>query len=165
MSALDALLATYLGLHAILALLIDVQSVLPDLAPEVFAWYEKVGLTGVVAQWAAQEGDFLVATNPLWFKAIVFGEIVMQLPTCVALTYGFLAKREWVRVPSLLYATHVLTTMVPIMAVLCDDPRPTLTCKLVYGVWVVLPALLMWRCAGTPPLFVAPPPKEQLKFA
>ena len=67
--------------------------------------------------------------------------------------------------PSLLYATHVLTTMVPIMAVLCDDPRPTLTCKLVYGVWVVLPALLMWRCAGTPPLFAAPPPKEDLKFA
>ena len=47
--------------------------------------------------------------------------------------------------------------MVPIMAVLCTDPRPTLTCKLVYAIWVFLPALLIARCApGGLPLFDAP---------
>ena len=51
----------------------------------------------------------------------------------------------------------MLTTMVPIMVVLCTDPRPTLTCKLVYAIWVFLPALLIARCApGDMPLFDAP---------
>jgi len=156
-AALDTLLTAYLGLHAVLALLIDVQSILPDVAPAVYALYERAGLTAVVAGWVKDEGDFLVGTNPLWFKSIVCVEILFQAPLCFALTWGFAKRRQWVRLPSLMYGAHVLTTMVPIMVVLCTDPRPTLTCKLVYAIWVFLPALLIARCApGNLPLFDAP---------
>ena len=154
-STLDALLTTYFSLHAVLTLLFDAQSVLPDLAPSVFAAYQRAGLTKPVAQWVADEGDFLVGSNPLWWKWMIGGEIVFQVPICIALAFGFAKRRQWVRLPSLLYGTHVLTTMVPIMGVLCTDPRPTLTCKLVYAIWVLLPALLMARCVR-PLVFEAP---------
>ena len=111
-STLDALLTVYLSLHAVLALLIDAQSVLPDLAPSVFAAYQRAGLTKPVAQWVADEGDFLVGSNPLWWRWIIGGEIVFQVPVCIALAFGFAKRRQWVRLPSLLYGTHVLTTMV-----------------------------------------------------
>ena len=234
-STLDTVLTTYLSLHAVLALLIDAQSVLPDLAPSVLAAYQRAGLTQPVARWVADEGDFLVGSNPLWFRWIVGGEVLFQLPVCIALAFGFAKRRQWVRLPSLLYGTHVLTyveatpamadqsrpsggwaeasqgsgqpqawpgaesslrraswpkaepawfstqvltTMVPIMGVLCSDPRPSLTCKLVYAIWVLLslkpspnpdpnpnpnpnpnqvllPTLLMARCVR-PLVFAAP---------
>ena len=234
-STLDTVLTTYLSLHAVLALLIDAQSVLPDLAPSVLAAYQRAGLTQPVARWVADEGDFLVGSNPLWFRWIVGGEVLFQLPVCIALAFGFAKRRQWVRLPSLLYGTHVLTyveatpamadqsrpsggwaeasqgsgqppawpgaesslrraswpkaepawlstqvltTMVPIMGVLCSDPRPSLTCKLVYAIWVLLslkpspnpdpnpnpnpnpnqvllPTLLMARCVR-PLVFEAP---------
>ena len=152
---MDTLLTAYLAMHAALALLIDAQSVLPDLAPSVLSAYERAGLTKPVARWVADEGDFLVGSNPLWFRWTVGGEILFQVPVCIALAIGFAKRRQWVRLPSLLYGTHVLTTMVPIMGVLCTDPRPSVTCKLVYALWVLLPALLIARCVR-PLVFEAP---------
>lgn len=140
---IDIHLTAYLAVHAILALLIDVQSIAP---PALYALYEQAGLTAVVAQWVRQEGDFLVGENPLWFRLIVGGEIMLQVPTCFALAYGFATAKQWVRLPSLMYSTHVLTTMIPIMGVLCSDPRPTDKCKLVYAFWVMMPAALLLRC-------------------
>ena len=123
-STLDTVLTTYLSLHAVLALLIDAQSVLPDLAPSVLAAYQRAGLTQPVARWVADEGDFLVGSNPLWFRWIVGGEVLFQLPVCIALAFGFAKRRQWVRLPSLLYGTHVLTYVeaTPAMA---DQSRPS----------------------------------------
>ena len=95
--------------------------------------------------WGDTYGDFLVLTNPLWFKAIIFVEAVFQLPACFVLAAGWVRQSEWVRTLTLVYSVHVLTTMVPIMAVLSLDPRPTVTCLLVYSVWVVFPVLLLLR--------------------
>ena len=50
---MDTLLTAYLAMHAALALLIDAQSVLPDLAPSVLSAYERAGLTKLVARWVA----------------------------------------------------------------------------------------------------------------
>merc|ERR1712217_338732 len=109
------------------------------------AFYESVGLTAPVAMWSRDFGDFLVKENPLWFKAVIWGELVLQLPACFVLGVGWLRRSESVKAPSLIYAVHVLTTMIPIMTVFCCDPRPTLTCLLVYGIWVLLPFLLLVR--------------------
>ena len=154
MKAVDALVAIYLIAHGVIALLIDIQSILPDVAPALYEHYKSAGLTAIVQQWVQQEGDFLVGANPLWFKATIAGEVLLQVPLCFVLGYGWLASREWVRTPGLLYSVHVLTTMVPIMAELCTDPRPTLTCKVIYGIWVLLPLIVLLRCGLSPsPLF------------
>jgi hypothetical protein len=159
MRKMDALIAAYLLAHGVIAVLVDCQAILPDAAPGLYAWYIHVGLTSVVQQWVAQQGDFLMGKRPLWFQAIVAGEVLLQVPLCFGLAFGWLRRREWVRLPGLIYGAHVLTTMVPIMAELCLDPRPTLLCKLIYAIWVVLPALVLLRCVQTPttlPLFDEP---------
>ena len=118
-STLDTVLTTYLSLHAVLALLIDAQSVLPDLAPSVLAAYQRAGLTQPVARWVADEGDFLVGSNPLWFRWIVGGEVLFQLPVCIALAFGFAKRRQWVRLPSLNPAYGMARTSSPM-----SKPRP-----------------------------------------
>ena len=158
MKSVDGLIIIYLLAHGVIALLVDIQSILPDVAPELYERYKGVGLTAVVQQWVEQEGDFLVGANPLWFKAVIGAEVLLQVPLCFVLGFGWITSSEWVRTPGLCYSVHVLTTMVPIMTELCTDPRPTLTCKLIYGVWVLLPAILLLRCGLSPsPLFDAQP--------
>lgn len=164
---MDTLFAAYLLLHGVLACLVDAQSILPDVAPAIYALYESTGLTAVVAQWCAEEGDFLVKENPAWFKALIWSELFLQVPACFVLGLGWLREAEWVKKPSLVYSVHVLTTMVPIMGTLLSDPRPTTKCTAVYAVWVLLPLLLAVRCAraGDAPLFGAPPARYLWKIA
>lgn len=144
---LDGILTFYLGLHAVLAILIDGQAIAPA---SLLGVYEQLGLTAVVAKWVKDESDFLVGENPLWFQSLVLSEIFVQVPLCVYLAGKWAARSQDARMPSLLYSVHVLTTMVPIFSTLCADDRPTLVCKLVYAIWILLPLLLFWRSLSNP---------------
>lgn len=152
-AAVDVVLIVYLFSHGILALLIDVQAILPDMLAGVYELYKHAGLTAVVQQWVDQQGDILMESRPPWFKAIVVGEIIFQCPLSLALGYGWLTKAQWARIPGLIYCVHVMTTMIPIMSELCIDERPTLLCKVTYGIWILLPAIMLLRCLQQPPLF------------
>ena len=148
---LDALLLVYLIVHTVVGPLIDAQAVLPDAFPSLGSFYENAGLAHVVSSWCADHGDFLMAERPVWFKAAVWAEIMLQVPTCAVLSLGWARRQEWVRLPSIMYSVHVLTTMVPIMAVLLIEGAaraspPSAVCIGAYAVWVALPALLLWRC-------------------
>jgi hypothetical protein len=148
---LDALIVVYLAAHAVIGPLIDAQAVLPDTFPSVVSFYESTGLESVVTAWCVDHGDFLMHHRPLWFKAAVWAELILQVPACAVLSVGWARRREWVRLPSVMYSVHVLTTMVPIMAVLLIEGAtkarpPSVMCIGAYAVWVALPALLLWRC-------------------
>lgn len=71
----DGLIVAYLLAHGVIAMLIDCQSILPDVSPELYALYDAVGLTAVVQRWGREQGDFLVLENPVWFKAFIFCEV------------------------------------------------------------------------------------------
>ena len=57
--------------------------------------------------------------NPLWFRWIVGGEFLFQLPVCIALAFGFAKRRQWVRLPSLNPAYGMARTSSPM-----SKPRP-----------------------------------------
>lgn len=94
-----------------------------------------------------------VRTNPPWFVALVWMEVLLQLPMTVALLYGYAARRKFIRPLGIIYAVHVLTTMPPILYHFeTTMPVPHKFC--VYGVyapWVVMPAIMLLRFAcGSP---------------
>lgn len=74
-SWVDSLIVAYLLAHGVIALLVDVQSIVPDIAPSLLPLYEAAGLRAIVRSWANVHGDFLVATNPLWFKSFIGCEV------------------------------------------------------------------------------------------
>jgi hypothetical protein len=109
-------------------------------------------LAGVLEQWGRDYGDHLVLEKPLWFRAIVWGELFFQFPFVCYAIVAWVRRSEGVRIPALCYAAHVLTTMVPIMAELAvgkDQPAPPLT-FLIYGIWVFFPLLMLVRCWPSP---------------
>lgn len=146
MRSIDLLITVYLFLHGLLALVCDLQSVLPE---DMLTWYKRAGLYALVQDWCNEQGDFLVCENPSWFKALIISEIVLQVPACFILGTAWLHRCEWARLPALCYSVHVMTTMIPILSALVVDPRPTVVCLSVYGIWLVLPALLAVRCISS----------------
>ncbi|KAG8463257.1 hypothetical protein KFE25_011254 [Diacronema lutheri] len=149
--ATDVLIVAYLLAHGVIALACDVQSILPDFAPGLHARYAALGLVDVVQRWGREQGDFLVLTNPPWFKALIWGELIYQVPSCFVLGAAWARRRPGVWLPALVYAVHVLSTMAPIFFELCADARPTRTCLAVYAVWVALPLVILARCVAAGP--------------
>lgn len=60
-------------------------------------------------------------------------------------------QKSWVRIPAIVYATHVATTLLPILAeFLFSDDTPRLMAAAVYSPWVVLPLILLVRMLQGP---------------
>jgi fructose-specific phosphotransferase system IIC component len=65
-------------------------------------------------------------TPPLapWFKALVYSEVFLQLPFFFVGAYAFLARKNWIRIPAIIYGSFVVATMVPILAALGAHEAP-----------------------------------------
>ena len=78
MTAADTAIIAYLFIHGLFAWVSDAQIVLPDLMgkAEVDKLYANFGLDGIVEQWGRDHADHLVLEKELWFRSIVWGELV-----------------------------------------------------------------------------------------
>ncbi len=45
----------------------------------------------------------------------IIGELFFQMPFFVVALYGLWNKKNWVRIPSIVYGSHVSTTVIPIL--------------------------------------------------
>lgn len=160
MKYLDGFFAVYFAIHIATTILIDASPFLPpEFAPG------KQYLEAFVAQFK----DPLMSTLPVWFKSILLGycvskdsEMVFQLPLClyavVELTLGSIHRA---RIPLIVYATHVITTMVPILGYIAFEPALDLVFNeraalvAIYFPYAAIPALMLWRltAAWKEPLF------------
>lgn len=87
-----------------------------------------------------------MAIVPVWFASFGVCEVFVQLPFFFMALYAFIAGKNWIRIPAIIYASHVMTTLVPIMAAFLFDKEylnhnPTLLAT--YAVYFVIPLLLL----------------------
>lgn len=66
--------------------------------------------------------DFLMRDPQPWFRSIVAAEIVLQLPFFFVAVYGLVAEKNWIRVPMVIYGSHVATTLVAILGEFLQAP-------------------------------------------
>ena len=160
----DAALVAWFVLGTGIAFLIDMEVVLIE-NPATYgqpgtarpAWPPEPCVRAM--HWWGRLADPLVLARPVWFQVGIWLEIVVQAPFYVVAIYAFRRQRNWIRLPSMLYAT-VLLTIMPI--VLAEEfagqhktPRPLLVAA-VYGPYVLMPLLLLAR-VWSPEVF---PPVE-----
>lgn len=91
--------------------------------------------------------------RPLWFRSIIWGEVLLQGPLCWVAAWAWLRGKPWIILPSLIYATHVLTTMIPIVAEILFAPHEQamsarITLLAIYSPWIICPILLLLRSAA-----------------
>lgn len=94
-------------------------------------------------------------TAPLtpWFKALVWSEVLVQLPFFFVGAYAFMTRKNWIRIPAIIYGSFVTATMVPILGALAAHSAPGYNKVAVIGFYIpylIVPALLVAVMAASP---------------
>ena len=101
--------------------------------------------------------DPLMEFQPVWFKSLIAFELVFQLPFFFVGCYAFYHKRNWIRLPGIVYGTHTATTLIPILADILhsgDIPSAAARAQLffIYLPYLVIPAMIaVVLCANDQP--------------
>jgi|SRR6056297_3498706 len=134
----------YFVTHIPITLFIDAQS--------ISSMYHPPAFTNLLRWYTETYGDFLMANPPPWFQAVVACELVMQLPFFFVAAYGFWTQQNWLRLPCIVYGSHVATTLVPILDAFARAPHLSLDEKVtligIYSPYLLVPVMLvviMWR--------------------
>lgn len=160
---LDWVLVVFLASHVPVTLFFDAQIVLPR------SWFPPM-LQDLVVHYLSWFNDPLVGAPAVWFRSLVWCELLFQLPFFIWGTYAMLFRRVGFRLPALAYAVHVLTTMVPILVALITvqdgpwgpiTPGQRLFLVLLYLPYALLPALLGARALSFPSPLPPPTPKTR----
>ncbi|MBN3319941.1 SGMR2 protein, partial [Atractosteus spatula] len=139
----------YFASHVPITLFIDLQALLPgELYPQ--------SLKDVLRWYAAQFKDPMMLDPPAWFKSFIFCEALLQTPFFPVAAYAFYKGGcRWIRTPAIVYATHVATTLIPILAHILfyrfpegphpgpQSPRERLTLTAIYAPYLLIPIILL----------------------
>ncbi|KAL4647182.1 transmembrane protein 97 [Arapaima gigas] len=106
---LELVFFLYFATHIPITLFIDLQALLPG---QIF----PQPLKDLVQWYTAEAKDHMMADPPVWFKSIIFCEFLLQMPFFPIAAYAFLKGGcRWIRTPAIIYSTHVISVMVPIL--------------------------------------------------
>lgn len=144
-SILRSVFLIYFLTHIPITLCVDLQIIFGQYYPEtlqkVFAWYLHT------------YNDQLLAAKPVWLQSFIYAELFVQLPFFFAASYALIFKKNWIRIPAIVYGAHVATTVVPILAEFAFHKSITPPQKLqllgFYAPYLLIPLLLTWYMAVT----------------
>lgn len=146
---LYALYLAFFVSHIPITLFVDSQAVLPA------QWYPQAALD-MQAWYFDTYKDPLMMGAPIWFKSLVCSELALQLPFFFVAIYAFVARKNWIRIPAILYGSFVSATMVPILAELAMHTAPGYQRTMVtafYLPYLLVPLTLALHMAATPQPF------------
>jgi hypothetical protein len=157
-SFLRVIFLIYFITHIPITLSLDLQVILGEFYPD--------SLKALATWYVETYNDQLILLKPVWLKSFIWAELLFQTPFFFIATYGLLFKKNWIRIPSIIYGSHVATTVWAIIAEFLYDTTITQDQKMVlfgfYAPYFVIPALLMVYMAVTPQPF-GPAPGAALK--
>ena len=97
----------FFSCHIPITLLVDLQGLFGEYYPAVLRQ---------LLRWHIQSfDDRLMEETPVWFQSFLWAEFVFQLPLFFAFVWGILYKKNWIRIPGIVYGTHTATTCWPII--------------------------------------------------
>jgi hypothetical protein len=128
----------YFLTHIPVTLILDLQAIFveqyPDTLQIVYTWY------------ISTYNDLLIARRPLWLKSFIWAELLFQMPFFFVASYGLLFKKNWIRIPSIVYGVHVATTVWAILAEIWfneeNAPHEKMTLICFYAPYFIIPAFL-----------------------
>lgn len=141
--------------HIPATLLIDSQALFPHLYPkilkDVLKWYTDIF-----------NDDLMRGPHDTWFKAIVGGELLMQLPFFFFAVYALLNTHKvdgkgWFRSACMIYGAHTATTLIPILACHIFNPNASSLEKImvvsIYLPYLLFPLWLVYICVISENIF------------
>jgi hypothetical protein len=133
----------YFVSHIPITLCIDVQAIFGSFYPtalqELSKWY------------VSEYNDFLMLNLPTWFRSFIYCEFLFQLPFFFVASYALYYRKNWVRIPMIIYGAHVSTTVIPLLSEFAFSDQLTqmeaLTLGSFYLPYLLVPLGLMFSFA------------------
>eukprot|EP00043_Microstomoeca_roanoka_P010467 m.99344 g.99344 ORF g.99344 m.99344 type:complete len:203 (-) comp14904_c0_seq1:4928-5536(-) len=150
LSLLDCVHYTYFATHIPITLFMDLQAIVPS---------------HYFPSWARALGDYHVTTfkdplmgadpKPVWFKSFICCEAFLQLPFFGLALYAMHTGGSWIRIPGIIYGSHVSTTVIAVLAdLLFSDnglsTKERVTLALIYSPYLIIPLSYVWKLACDP---------------
>jgi len=112
-----------------------------------------------MVHWWGRNFDPLLMARPTWWKTTIAIDVTFFGPFYVFAIYAFFRGRDWIRIPSIMYACIMLTMVAIISAEELfgehASPHPVIV-LLANGPWAGFPVYLIYRMALNPHPFSRP---------
>ncbi len=108
-----------------------------------------------------QAFDPVLLARPPWWKMTIWIEFLYFGPYYLAAIYAFIKGKEWIRIPSIIYASSIITNVLIILSEekYGEHAAPNFPVVLLLNLpWIVFPALLLLRMWRSPHPFSAVEP-------
>jgi hypothetical protein len=101
-----------------------------------------------MVHWWEQTFDPLLWARPPWYKATIWLDAMVFGPYYLAAVYAFIKGKEWIRIPTFIYASIMFTNVF----IICNEeiwgpyasPK-MLMVLLANASWFIFPVFLVWK--------------------
>ena len=151
---IDILILIYLLFNLVaITYLFDIeQIVIPDASHFTYpAWPPRAIVD--LGHWWGRTFDPLLFARPVWWRATIWIDAVLFGPYYIFAVYAFIRGRNWIRLPSIIYSSVMLTNVTIILSEEIWGPHATPHLAAVVGAnasWIVAPLLILWRMRREP---------------
>jgi hypothetical protein len=101
-----------------------------------------------LVHWWEKSFDPLLLARPAWYRATIWLDVLVFGPFYAAAIWAYAKGREWIRLPSIIWATMLFTN---VFIILFDElkgvhatPRPGIV-VMANAAWMVVPVIVAWR--------------------
>ena len=106
-----------------------------------------------LVHWYGNTYDPLLMARPPWWKATIWIDVLLFGPFYLAAIYAFVRRRNWIRVPALVWAGMMLSNVLIILLEEFSGPHATPNPGFVLAVnlpWLLMPFAMMLRMRKEP---------------
>lgn len=145
--ALNVLVITYV---------VDIeQIIIPDPFHFTYPFWPPAFAVDLV-HWWGRNFDPLVLARPVWWKVTIWIDALFFGPFYITAIYAFIKGKEWIRIPSIIYASVMLTNVTIILGeeAFGLHRTPELGIVLLANLpWLLFPLAILYRMGMTPTPF------------
>lgn len=98
--------------------------------------------------WWGRSFDPLLLARPVWWKMTIWIDVLGFGPFYAVAIYAYVRGRDWIRLPSIIYASVMLTNVTIILGEEIAGPHRTPHLPMVLlanAAWVLLPLFILYR--------------------
>lgn len=151
---LDVVLLVYFIFNLVaITYLFDIeQIVITDVSHFTYpAWPPRAIVD--LGHWWGASFDPLLNARPVWWRATIWIDALFFGPYYAFAIYAFIRGRRWIRMPSIMYASVMLTNVTIILSEEIWGPHATPHLANVVAAnaaWIAAPVLLLWKMRREP---------------
>jgi hypothetical protein len=154
-----AILAFFLVNILFITYVVDVeQLIIPDPAHFTYpAWPPRPAVDAI--HWWGRTFDPVLLARPAWWKMTIWIDALFFGPFYIAGIYAYVRGREWIRIPSIICASTMLTNVLIILGEEAYGAHATPHFPVVFAFnlpWLLFPIYIIYRMWRSPAPFTVP---------